>query len=71
MNADAIMAERFARLETTRTTRRGKKYLLCPDHKDSRWGLEVPGGKVPITDKQAMKLMDEMEKWQAEEKGGE
>ncbi len=67
MNADAIMADRFARLKTTRTTPRGNKYLLPPDHKDSRWGLQHFGGVEPITDKRATKLLDKMEKWQAEE----
>ncbi len=65
MNAAAIMAERFARLNTTRTTRRGNKYLLPPDHKDSRWGLHHFGGVEPITDKRAAKLLGKMEKWQA------
>ncbi len=65
MNADAIMAERFARLRTTRTTRRGKKYLLPPDRKDRRWGLQHFGGVEPITDKRATKLIAKMEKWQA------
>ena len=67
MNADAIMAERFARLKTTRTTCRGNKYLLPPDHKDYRWGLQHSGGKEPITVKRAMKLLDNMENWQAKE----
>ena len=65
MNSDAIMAERFARLKTTRTTPRGKKYLLPPDHKDSRWGLQHFGGVEAITDKRAMELLCKMEKWQA------
>lgn len=68
MNADAIMAERFVRLKTNRTTRRGRKYLLPPDHKDNRWGLQHFGGVEAITDRRAMKLLDRMEKWQAEEK---
>ena len=68
MNADAIIAERFARLKTTRTTRCGNKYLLPPNHKDYRWGLQHFGGVEPITDKRAMKLLNKMEKWQAEEK---
>ncbi len=71
MNADAIMAERFARLGTARTTRRGNKYLIPPDHKDQRWGLQHFGGVEAITDKRATQLLDIMEKWQAEEKGGE
>lgn len=68
MNADAIMAERFVHLKTTRTTRRGKKYLVPPDHKDNRWGLEHFGGVEAITKKRATKLLDVMEKWQAKEK---
>ena len=67
MNADAIMAERFARLKTTRTTRCGNKYLLPPNHKDERWGLQHFGGVEPITDKRAMKLMGKMESWQVRE----
>ncbi len=66
MNADAVMAERFVHLATTRTTRRGNKYLLPPDHKDTRWGLQHFGGVEAITDKRAEKLLDKMEKWQAE-----
>ena len=66
MNADAIMAERFVHLKTRRTTRRGNQYLVPPDQKDQRWGLEHFGGVEAITDKRAMKLMDKMEKWQAE-----
>ena len=65
MTKEATMAERFVRLDTTRTTPHGKKYLLPPDHKDSRWGLQHFGGVEPITDKRAAKLLDEMEKWQA------
>ena len=66
MIADAIMAERFVRLKTTRTTRHGGKYLVSPDHKDNRWGLQHFGGVEAITDNRAMKLLDKMEKWQAE-----
>ena len=59
------LIRRFNALKTSRTTRRGNQYLLAPDAKDERWGLQVFGGIEPITDQRAGKLITKMERDQA------
>ncbi len=61
---------RFHALKTQRITKRGKKYLLPPDKKDSRWGIHHFGGCEPITVTRAEKLIAKMEKWQSQTQDG-
>ncbi len=60
------LLQRFQKLSLTRTTKRGNKYLLPPDNKDYRWGLQHFGGVEPITESRAEKLINQMDKWQGE-----
>ena len=69
-NCSVDLAKRFHALRSSCTTRRGKKYLLPPDHKDERWGIQHFGGCEPITDARARKLQNKMEAAQTPE-GGE
>ncbi|KKN77604.1 hypothetical protein LCGC14_0358790 [marine sediment metagenome] len=55
------LAKRFHTLQSRCTTRRGNKYLLPPNHKDQRWGIQHFGGCEPITETKAKKLIAKME----------
>ena len=56
------LIRRFKSLKSSCTMRRGNKYLLPPDAKDYRWGLQHFGGVEPITDKRAEKIIAKMER---------
>ena len=56
---------RFRALKSRCTTRTGNKYLLAPDDKDDRWGIDHFGGCEPITTARAEKLISKMEAEQA------
>ena len=60
------LLNRFRKLKSTKTTLRGTKYLLKPDHKDLRWGIQHFGGCEPITSNRAEKLITKMEQDQKE-----
>jgi len=60
---------RFKRLKLSRTTPRGCKFLLPPDQKDYRWGIDSCGGCRPITQAAAEKLISKMELWQGVKAG--
>ncbi len=53
---------RFRKLTSSCTTKKGNQYLLPPDAKDARWGIQVFGGVYPITDNRADRVLDKMEK---------
>jgi len=55
------LEERFRKLKSKCTTKRGGKYLLPPDEKDERWGIQHFGGCEPITKRRAVKLIAQME----------
>ncbi len=52
---------RFNKLKSRCTTLRGGKYLLPPDRKDNRWGIQEGDGVNPLTDRAAEKLIKKME----------
>ncbi len=56
---------RFRALKSHCTTLGGNKYLLPPDMKDDRWGINHFGGCEPITTARAEKLIGRMEAMQA------
>lgn len=67
------LIQRFDKLCSARINKRGNsKYLLPPDEKDGRWGIEHFGGCEPISERRAGKLIAKMEKEQRSqtEKGG-
>lgn len=58
---DKKLLKRFWKLRSTCTTRRGNEYLLHPDLKDLRWGIQHFGGCEPITTARAEKLITKIE----------
>lgn len=61
---NAKLLKRYMVLRLSRTTRRGCKFLLHPDKKDLRWGIQHFGGCEPITEARAERLITKMEIWQ-------
>lgn len=56
------LIERFNRLKSKAFGRPSKcKYLLPPDKKDYRWGIDHFGGCEPITEKRAEQIILKME----------
>ncbi len=62
--SDVKLLRRFMVLKSSCTTLAGNKYLLHPDKKDLRWGIEHFGGCEPITTARAEKLIAKMEQEQ-------
>jgi len=58
------LLKRFHALKTSRTTKRGQRYLEKPTAKDIRWGESNLGGIWPITLNRVDKLIIQMEKCQ-------